>query len=105
MGKRSPLGERLKKALEEAGIKGKEAAAAIGVPERAFYNWTMGLREPKIEVLEKMVKKLGLNPIFLLTGEGPPLLPREDKDVLAYTGKKNFLGRMKKSSWSDITVL
>jgi len=95
MAEKSPLGQRLKLALKAAGIRTKDAAAKLGVPEQTFYKWTMGLTEPKISVLERIVRNFNINPYYILTGEGPPLLPREDKDVLAYTGKKNFPGKRK----------
>ena len=91
---RSPLGDRLKKALNMAGISIKDASAKIGVPERAFYNWTRGLREPKIEVLERITKELGINPSYLLTGQGPPLV-RCFGDGVFEIGKKKLQKKMK----------
>jgi len=86
--------ERLRTALKKGGFTFKEAALRAGIPEKTLQKWVQGAALPRIDQFAKLIP-LGVNPIYILTGEGPPLLPREDKDVLAYTGKKNFPGRRK----------
>ena len=99
------LGERLRSALKAKNIKFMDVARDLGVSPQAVTFWLKGQKDPAFSNIALIAQKYGLNPVYLLLGEGPPLLPREDKNVLAYTGKKNFPGKRKKSFWRDIVTL
>ena len=45
--------------LEGDGISRKQAAAKLGMTENALSNFVSGYRQPKIELLEKMLKSVG----------------------------------------------
>lgn len=45
--------------LEGDGISRKQAAARLGMTEHTLSNFVTGYREPKIDLLEKMLKSVG----------------------------------------------
>ena len=70
------FGQRLKSALKVLGLKGVNVAKDLGVAENTVSQWFQGKREPKFEVLKFLYQKYGINPLYVITGEGPPVLPR-----------------------------
>jgi len=90
---RKVLGQRLKAALRETGLKGVDVARDLGVAENTVSQWFQGKREPKLEILKIFLQKYGVNPIFILTGEGPPLLDRPSSLPLDMRKKKHLRRR------------
>lgn len=45
--------------LEGDGVSRKEAAKMAGVTERMLSNYVTGHRQPRIEILERMLKSVG----------------------------------------------
>ena len=90
------FGQRLKAALLQAGCRGVDVAKEIGVAENTVSQWFQGKREPKQEIIRFLTERYGVNPIYLLTGEGPPLLQVDDKIrdksiIDSYIRKKKLL--------------
>ncbi len=91
------IGNRLKEALKQAGIKNTELAEEMGIAINTVSQWTRGLREPKYEVLHFLFKKYGINPNFIILGIGNPvfkevyhslkILP-EDEQIMRETYKQ-----------------
>ena len=73
--RRNVISARLAVALKKAGVSPKDVAVRLGVPQRTAYSWTQNV-EPKSGILEILVKEFGLNPVYLLTGQGEPLLEK-----------------------------
>lgn len=73
------FGQRLKTALTQAGRRGADVAREIGVAENTVSQWFQGKREPKHEIIKILTERYGVNPIYLLTGEGPPLLQVDNR--------------------------
>ncbi|MGE0434734.1 MAG: helix-turn-helix transcriptional regulator, partial [Planctomycetota bacterium] len=51
----------------------KELARLLGVAENTLHNWYNGTNTPKGEILNQLVVRFGVDPRFLLTGEGEPV--------------------------------
>ena len=75
-GQKVKLGERLRKAFTLAGVKAAEVAKETGVSQAAVSTWLHSTREPKIKVLDVLYKKYRINPLYIISGEGPPLIPK-----------------------------
>ena len=107
--KKNIIGLRLRAALEERGVRPPDVAEKLGVPASTVYGWTQGLREPKGEILGKIVKEFGINPFYLLTGEEPILLPLNTKTsiikILESLYSKKKLRKTRNSSVTDIAFL
>lgn len=86
------FGDRLREAIRLAGVRAADVARDLGVTQTAVSGWTRSTREPKFEVLDFLYKKYGINPLYVITGEGPPVLPKDEKNFVATVlaqGKKN----------------
>jgi len=64
---------RLKESLKYLQISQRNAAEKIGVPLRTFESWARGLVIPRADQLAALAK-IGINPNYILLGEGPPIL-------------------------------
>jgi len=67
------VGNRLKEALKQAGIKHTELAKELGIAINTVSQWTKGLREPKYEILHYLFKKYKINPNFIILGIEEPI--------------------------------
>ncbi len=77
------FGDRLREAIYSAGIKPADIARDLGVSQNAVSGWVRSIREPKFEVLEFLFQKYGINPLYVIAGEGPPLLAKDEKGVIS----------------------
>ena len=68
------FGKRLKKAIKSLGMTYTAFAQAIGVPRESVSQWTLGKQNPLFKNLVAMYEHFGINPGFLLTGQGPMFL-------------------------------
>ncbi len=78
---KNKIGLRLRTAFQELGITPALVGKHLGIPTSTVYGWTQGLREPKGEILEKIVREFNINPNYILLGEGPPILPGPSRKV------------------------
>ncbi len=85
---KNKLVERLRMALKAGGYSFKEAASKAGVSDKTLEKWVQGVALPRIDQFAKLVP-LGVNPIYVLTGQGPPLI----------SGLVSELGAGKKKLW------
>lgn len=60
---------KLKELMEARSIEQKELAYTVGVSETAMSFFLNGLRQPKLEVAQRMAKYLGVTVDELLTEE------------------------------------
>jgi len=65
--------ERLKECRAALGLSQAALAESLGVTKRSIINWEGGAASPSAEVLAKYAQ-LGVNAMYLLTGQGFPLL-------------------------------
>jgi len=73
---KNPYSQRLRQVCEEIGLNAHELAKILGVPKPTVERWIYGTTKPKIEALSLLASKLGANPIYLLTGQGPPVIEK-----------------------------
>ena len=77
------IGKRLKAALKSRRVTVTDVANELNVSSRAVSSWFSGEKDPGFSKIALLAEKYGVNPLYLITGEGPPLLPKEDKDKLS----------------------
>ena len=91
------IGERLRKALKAKGVKFGDVAKDLEVNPSSLSLWCKGQKDPGFSKIALMTQKYGVNPLFLITGEGPPILPMDGKREALATirsgGKKKLLRR------------
>ena len=68
----SIIKDRLKLLMKLLGINLKEFAEISGIPYRTLQNYTLGVREPTIENLQKMANATNCDLHWLITGKGKP---------------------------------
>lgn len=56
---------------------GPEMARNLGLPARSWYNYETGVTVPG-HILSVIAERTEVNPLWLLTGCGPVLRPRDD---------------------------
>lgn len=66
--------QRIKMLREKWGLTQTELAERLGVGQSAVAQMEQGRHKPSFDVLEAFVRQLGANPLYLLTGQGEPLL-------------------------------
>ena len=64
------LSDRLRRALEVAGLNMTDAAGKAGIPYRSIQNYVRGEREPGAEALAAITAQLRISADWLLIGEG-----------------------------------
>jgi repressor LexA len=67
---KSSIGDRLRRARERAELDQAALAARIGVATRTVQRWEKGEQIPDGVSITKMAKATGVQPSWLLTGEG-----------------------------------
>ena len=71
------MNERLKKIRENLKLTQKEIAEKVGISLRAWQNYELGLRKVPTNLVKTLYEQLGVNPIWLLSGEGFMLIEGE----------------------------
>lgn len=67
------LAERIKYALSRIGMSQTDLAERVGVTKGAVNNWVIGrARSIKTELITKVARELGVDPLWLATGKGDP---------------------------------
>ena len=75
---KSKYAERLRHSLKILQISYREAARRADVPFRSLDNWVRGLSIPRADQLAALAK-IGINPNYILLGEGPPILDKKKR--------------------------
>jgi len=70
------FGARFREALNAANVRATDVAKDLGVTPAAVSGWLKGSREPKYEVLAFLYQKYGINPLYIITGQGPPVIEK-----------------------------
>jgi len=85
--------DRLRLAIEKAGVRGTDIARQLGVSPTAVSRWLLGKREIKVELLHDFYRLYGINPYYIITGEGPPVLSQDEAGRISalYAQKKTSL--------------
>jgi len=86
-------GARLKEAFRARGIKAVDVAQKLGVQPNTISQWFMGRREPRLDILYDLLVQFGINPVYVLTGEGSPLLDWPSSPLPLDMRKKKHLRR------------
>ena len=69
------IGRRFKEAVKAARITARDIADFLGLSnERSVSQWYRGEREIRPSFLALLSEKFKLNPVYILTGRGSPLL-------------------------------
>ncbi len=77
---KTALADRLKKVAAQFGLQEQELAQRLGISKQAMSNYTQAKNEPKPSLLIQLVKIFGINPSWLLMGEGEMLQPDPAKE-------------------------
>lgn len=95
------VGERLADLRGEAGLSQSEFAERVGTSQSAFATYERGLRETPLSVASAACKEFGVDPTWLLFGEGskrPAQLTELAKQ--AYRVTRAFV-RETPAEWTD----
>lgn len=97
--KKKDIGERIKKALNEAGVQQNNLAHMIGLAQSTLSEIINGNRVTSLENLTKIAKALDLSLDYLIIGKERPLKSpqptKEDALLLAVTSDPETLEKVK----------
>lgn len=65
---------RIKAVRKSVGLNQTDMAMQLGVAPRAYQNYERGDREPPVHLFKALYEKCQVNPVWLLTGQGPMIL-------------------------------
>lgn len=71
---------------------GPELARKLNLPARTWYNYETGVTVPA-EILLSFIDQTGVNPMWLLTGEGPKYRSELEDQVLAFLSPEELIRR------------
>jgi len=83
------LAHRLREAIKTCHLSFKEAAEKARLPEGTLRIWVQAQAVPRLDQFAALVRSLNVNPLYIITGQGSPILIKK---------KLPFLPKMKKSS-------
>ena len=84
----STLGERIKIVQIKSGMQQPQFAKNLGVSKETIIHYQKDRRHPDSEFLSNLCKIYGVNPAWLLLGEGEPFIGRRiQEEDLAKQGK------------------
>lgn len=75
------LQDRLKKIRKDAGLRQSSFADKVGLGQKTLSNYETGRNQPGEGRLFLIAEKFGVNPQWLLTGEGEQYLSQHDVDA------------------------
>ena len=84
------FGKRLKIIRNELKISQIEMAKALNISIKGYWNYENDEREPKLEILKRIVEKFNINPHWLLTGDGEIFFKNEESLNNTYFYKEKF---------------
>ena len=73
------FGNRLRNVIQELEITFTQFAKQIGVPQPSVSQWVAGLRQPRFANLAAMYEHFGINPGYLITGQGPMFIKKKSR--------------------------
>jgi len=76
------IGNRIKEIRTALHLNQKEFGELLGVNQRTVSNWETNRNEPSIEILSKITSLWGINPTWLLTGEGEMFIKKEKPEKI-----------------------
>lgn len=74
---RHRFGQRLKKAISDAGMRNGELAAAMGLDPSRISEWTHARALPRVEQLPRLARELDTDLHWLITGRPAPTGPTD----------------------------
>ena len=80
--------ERLKIAREHLNISNADIARAVGITRQSVGSW--GATRPRYESLKRLEEKFGINPDWLMTGDGEMMVSENKEDPIFTEVKKAF---------------
>jgi transcriptional regulator with XRE-family HTH domain len=75
----STLGERIKIVQKKSGLQQPQFAKSLGVSKESLIHYQKGRRHPDSVFLSNLCKIYAVNPIWLLLGEGEPMIVHIDE--------------------------
>ena len=73
------FGNRLRNIIQELDISFTQFGKQIGVPHQSVSQWVAGQRRPRFANLAAMYEHFGINPGYLITGQGPMFFKKKVK--------------------------
>lgn len=71
--------ERIRKARKDSALTILELSTLTGIPGRTISNYERADRNPSVEYITILAEKLGVNPSWLLLGQGQAFINKEEK--------------------------
>jgi transcriptional regulator with XRE-family HTH domain len=71
-GRRTDLGDRLRKSAQQAGLSSDSIAEALGITGAAVRKWWLGDNEPSVGMLQRYADICEVSPYWLMTGNEDP---------------------------------
>lgn len=97
------LGDRIRE------VRGSQSqadfGATIGISQPAVRNYEQGYRQPTSNILNNICNKFGINPTWLLSGEGPKLRKGNEEDEPLVKTDRDSLGEGKGKTENRIEQL
>ena len=75
------IGKRIKKIRSDKGLTQKQLAKIAGVGEMTISQYERGVRQPKVEQLQRIVNVLGISMNQLLTDSEESFTPKKLREI------------------------
>jgi len=86
------IGKRIKKIRSDKGLTQKQLAKIAGIGEMTISQYERGIRQPKVEQLQRIVNALGISMSQLLTDSKESLTPRKLREIVKAGHTDYFIG-------------
>ena len=90
------IGERIKEARLAAGMSQEKLGEIIGWRQSRVGNYERGIREPRVDDLEKIARALNVSVLWLATGEGPMVA-----DLPPHLTRVPVISYVQAGSWTE----
>jgi transcriptional regulator with XRE-family HTH domain len=89
------IGDRLRTLREYLGLTQSDFAKALDLKQRTYWRYEAEEGDPQTSLLEKLIAKFCVSPIWLLTGKGPMFQHTQESEAELnrdiHDDKSNFL--------------
>ena len=86
------IGKRIKKIRSDKGLTQKQLAKIAGIGEMTISQYERGVRQPKVEQLQRIVNVLGISMNQLLTDSAENFAPKKLREIAKEGHTDYFIG-------------
>jgi len=99
------IGERIKKVRKELGLTQEDMAKKLGMSRNSIIRYENGEAVPSRKFLKLLEYEFGINPRWILKGEGEMFLPSDyEKKKQELTKKGKIILRSENKNFKDIVI-